>query len=224
LISNFKQIEKLCVELNSIVENKISIYLLGGGAMMYYNLKQETKDMDLVCKTDDYFKLYSVLKKIGFVAKNPSREYLRLNISEILIRDDFRIDLFNNKVCGNLSLTDSIIKRSKLAVDLQNIKLFCFSPEDIFVFKSITEREGDVVDSENILRGELDLNIIYLEILSQIKEHGKDVWITYFVARLEALIDKGFDIPIYKESRKLAEEYYNQLEFNINKYKKEGKM
>ncbi|PIU22572.1 MAG: hypothetical protein COT14_00485 [Candidatus Diapherotrites archaeon CG08_land_8_20_14_0_20_30_16] len=224
MISNFESIKSLFVELDKNVESKINVYMLGGGALLFYGSKPETKDIDLVCDANDYFKLYFALKRIGFIAKNPSRGYLRLNIAEILVRDDFRIDLFNNKVCGNLSLSDTIKTRSKLAIDLKNLKLYCFSPEDIFVFKSITERDGDILDSEKIIQIGIDWSIIYSEILSQIKEHDKEAWVTYFVGRLEALIDKGFDIPIYKDSRKLAEEYYDQLESRITKLKKQKRM
>ena len=211
MISNFEKINSLFVELDKITDSQVNIYLLGGGALLYYGIKPETKDIDLVCLTKDYFDVYSAFKKIGFYIKIPSKEYLRKNISEILTREDFRIDLFNIKVCGNLSLTESIINRSKMILDLEHIKLYCFSLEDIFVFKSITEREGDIFDLENIIKKGINWDTIYSEILLQIKEHDKNVWITYFVERLETLIDKGFDIPIYKESRKLAESYYNQI-------------
>ena len=142
-----------------------------------------------------------------------------LNISEILVRGDFRIDIFNTKVCGNLYLSESIGSRAKEVFAFSKLKFYLFSPEDIFVFKSITEREGDVVDSVNLARRIEDWDVVFNEISSQIKEQEQDVWITYFVVRLEALEEKGIFVPIYKKSRKIAEEYYNLLEMRTKRLK-----
>jgi len=217
MILSFDKILDLMQELDKVLLSRRKIYLLGGGAMMHYHLKPHTKDIDIVCTKEDYLDVYASLKKIGFEARNPSREFFRFNISEILVRDDFRIDIFNEKVCGNLSLSKGLISRCNLVSNFSKVELYVFSPEDIFVFKSITERDGDVVDSLALENYHLNWEIIFNEISSQIKEHGQDVWITYFVARLEELQEKGIHIPIYKKARKLAEGYYGALEKDINK-------
>lgn len=108
------------------------------------------------------------------------------------------------------------MKRAKLIKEYKNIKLFFCSNEDLLIFKSITEREGDLEDCVALSKLGIDWKVVLSEIKCQIKQSGKDIWITLFEERLDLLEDKGISIPIIKEIRKLSKRYYNDLE---EKYK-----
>lgn len=66
-----------------------------------------------------------------------------MNLSQIFVRDDFRIDLFHSNVCGGFSLSPQMINRAMKIEEFQNLTINLSSPEDIFLFKTMTEREVD---------------------------------------------------------------------------------
>jgi len=105
-----------------------------------------------------------------------------------------------------------MILRAKLYKTYNHISIYFCSNEDIFVFKSLTDRDGDVIDCINLAQKKIDWKIILSEIKFQIKLSGNDVWVTWFEERLNLMEDKGLIIPIIKEIRKLSEKYYLELE------------
>jgi len=212
-ITNFTQIYDAFEEMDNSITQKIDIYLIGGAVLLYHDAKPGTKDIDLIVNSkEEYESLINTLKKNDFALEKPTREYHKLNIENILIKDNYRFDIFNKIVCNNLFLSENMIKRAKLIKEYKNIRLFTCSLEDILVFKSITDRDGDIDDCQSIARTNPDWNIVLEEIIYQTKKSGKDVWITWFEERLNLLEDRGVDIPILKDIRKLSLDYYNELE------------
>lgn len=103
-----------------------------------------------------------------------------------------------------------MVERSEKVFEECNLKFFIASIEDIFVFKSITDREEDMVDCEEIIKQKLNCKIVFEEIKSQTKT-GEDVWITYINERLIEFEEKGYKIPITKETEKLTTTFYEKL-------------
>ena len=205
--------EEIASELNS----KVSVFVIGGGALMFHKLKSSTKDIDLIVRTkNEYNSLYSTLKKIGFKETALTEGGHRLTVSSVLERKDFRVDLFLEKVVGKMNYSKKMVQRSEQIFEEKNLKLFAASIEDIFVFKSITDREGDKTDCEEIIKQKPNWKTILEEIKSQ-AEKGEDVWITYINERLIEFEEKGYKIPIIKETEKLAGEFYKKLEKQLKK-------
>jgi predicted nucleotidyltransferase len=212
-ITDFNQIYDAFEEIDNCITKKISIYLIGGAVLLYHGAKQGTKDIDLIVNSkEEYEQLINTLKKNDFTLEKPTREYHKLNLENILIKDNYRFDIFNKIVCNNLFLSENMIKRAKLIKEYKNIRLFTCSLEDILVFKSITDRDGDIDDCQSIARTKPDWNIVLEEIIYQTKKSGKDVWITWFEERLNLLEDRKITIPILEDIRKLSLEYYKELE------------
>lgn len=187
--------------------------LLEEPVLLYNNLKPSTKDIDLIVNSKKEFKLLtSTLEKLDFKLEKPTKEYSNFNLENIIIKENYRFDIFNKIVCNNLFLSKNMIKRAKIIKKFKNINLFVCSLEDILVFKSITTREGDVDDCKSISRLKLDWKIILKEIEYQIKISGNNIWITWFEERLNLLEDKGINVLIIKEIRKLSFNYYKNLE------------
>ena len=93
--------------------------------------------------------------------------------------------------------------------DGQSFSVCCL--EDIFLLKSLTEREGDYGDSISILRSAKDFrwDILLEEIKEQIT--GIDsIWITYVSERVESINRDGYRIPIMKEVLKLNNQYMEE--------------
>lgn len=216
-ITDIKQIYDAFDEIDQNIKIKINIYLIGGAVLLYHKLKPGTKDIDIVVNsTEEYTLLTKILEKKEFIPEKPTKEYNRLNLESILVKDNYRFDIFNKVVCNNLFLSENMIKRAIIIKKYKNINLYLCSLEDILVFKSITEREGDIDDCQAIARKKPKWNIVLDEILYQVKNSKKTVWITWFEERLNLLEDRGITIPILKEIRILTLEYYRDLE---KKYK-----
>jgi hypothetical protein len=217
MIQSIKKMNELFEEIDSKLSGKVNTFVIGGGALMFHKLKSSTKDIDLVVnKKKEYDEIYLILKKLDFKETALTKGGHRLNISSVLEREDFRIDLFLEKICGKMVYSEKMVKRSNNIFQGKNLQLFSASIEDIFVFKSITERDGDKADSEEIIKQNPDWKIILDEIKEQAKK-GENVWITYINERLIEFEEKGYKIPILKETEKLTNKYYENLEKKLKK-------
>ena len=213
MISEFKQIEKLFKEINASLRKKVKIFVIGGAVLLQQGLKPATKDIDLVVETKEEFMiLKNALNSINFTVKIPNIEYKNMNLNQIFIRDDFRIDLFQKEICGRFSISNGMMERAITFIDLEKIKLNFCSNEDIFLFKTMTEREGDLEDCISLAKRGIKWEIILNELKNQIKKSRQDVWITWVGERLDILEEKGVNIPIMKEINQLRERYFKEYE------------
>lgn len=214
MISDFKRIEDLFIELNKSLHKKADVYVIGGGALLRRRLKEATKDIDLVVATRlELIEIQVALVKINFRPQIPGREYRHMDLSQIFQREDFRIDLFEKTVCGKFSLSESMMQRSEKVISLSHLNVFLCSNEDIFLFKTMTERDGDLNDCVSIASFQKpDWNVILGELKSQIKQSRQDVWVTWVGERFDLLVGRGLDIPIMDEVDKLREAFFDDLE------------
>ena len=199
-------------------DKQLDVYLIGGAALMFHNAKASTKDIDVIMASDSQLDLMeSVLCRLGFAETPLTDEYGNFALDKMFILDDYRVDVFNQKVCGKLSISSEMISRSKVELSLSNVKLHVLSKEDIFVFKCITTRPGDIEDSAKIIEQGINWKIIKTELLSQIEKSGVHKWITFLNQRLDRLDDEyGLKSPIAKEISKLAEIEYKKLESELD--------
>lgn len=83
---------------------------------MFMGSKAATKDVDLVVRGESaYTAVRTALMDMGFKSIRPGAEYARMNLSDMLEREDgFRIDLFDTRVCGRLGLSEEMasVRRS----------------------------------------------------------------------------------------------------------------
>ena len=213
MITNFTNIEELFKQIDKVLNRKIAICIIGGAVLLYQDLKDATKDIDIVVRTKtEFIYLQKALEHLGFATKIPEKEYIHFNLNQIFIKDNFRIDLFEKEVCGRFSLSETMIERGKIIIDLRHVKLALCTNEDVFLFKTMTEREGDIDDCLQLLKRGLNWSIIIDELKNQIKQSKQDVWITWVGERLDILESRGLVIPIMNEFNKLREEYFNEYE------------
>jgi hypothetical protein len=155
MITKFSMISDLFKELDEISSKEVHIFLIGGGALMKHNLKPYTKDIDIVVDSmGEFEELSRILMNAGFETQIPGKEYERLAVSQIFIRGDFRIDLFFRYVCGKFYLSKSMMEHSTFEIKLERLTLNICSLGDVLLFKSMTEREGDLDDSWNIIKSD----------------------------------------------------------------------
>ena len=215
MISEFKQIEDLFKEIDENLTNKVNVYVIGGAALLFEGLKPATKDIDLILKNENEFKVFNkTLIAINFKEEKPSTLYKKMELNKIMVREDYRIDAFLKEVCKKFVLSNGMITRSDVILNLKNISVNKCSNEDIFLFKSMTERPGDLEDCIELIKKGLDWNEIKDELINQIKTNGEDVWITWVGERLDDLMEKGLTIPIIKDIDKMRDDFFNKIENN----------
>ncbi|MFH1751850.1 MAG: DUF6036 family nucleotidyltransferase [archaeon] len=195
-------IQKIFKEASQKVSKKIKVYFIGGNALIEHKTKNSTKDIDLVVVLEEQAKiLINAFKKLGF-SEVAEREfqYGLLEASAMLQRQNSpRIDLFVRKICGVLEFSKNMQKRSKKIVD-DNIQVFLASLEDIFLLKSISSRDSDLIDCETIMQTNvLNWKTIYSEIILQ-EKNLKGLKELLILDHLEALETRmNIRIPITKK-------------------------
>jgi len=217
MISNFEHLDKLFKELNDVLKEKVHFYIIGGAVMLFHGLKIGTKDVDIIVDSLLEFKIIErTLKEIGFDTKIPNLEYKNVDISQIFVREDYRINLFQKTVCKGFSLSEKMKKRAQTIRKSNNLSVSLCSTTDIFMFKTFTERDGDIDDCISLAEKGIDWGAMLQEINEQIKNSGQSVWITYIGERIEILGDRGLAIPIMNEINKLIDKFFNELEKKQN--------
>ena len=164
-------------ELGDRLETPVDVYLLGGGNLILRGLKDSTKDIDLVVEDGQTFlAIAESLQNLGYEERSGLKAaYNRLDPSIVLEKEGFpRWDIFVEAVAGQLRLTPAMIDRCDQSLEYGNLRVHLLSLTDIFVFKSITEREGDLEDAAVIARqADLDWESIFREIKTQEDRTGQ---------------------------------------------------
>jgi hypothetical protein len=141
------------------LSRKVSAYLIGGCAMTFMGRKVATKDIDVVFGSLDEAKEFTnALSQLGFVSmKSLTGPYAAMGTFAIV--ENSRVmcfDIFDRQVCRALELSTGMKSRARLYRTFGSLQVHLMAPEDIFLFKGITEREADLDDMRILLR--LDLN------------------------------------------------------------------
>jgi len=213
MISDGKQLEQLFQEINHSLTGNVSLYIIGGAALLYQGLKTATKDIDVIVDDkDSYDTIVRTLLSLEFKRQDPTEAYKKMEVNTILERHDFRIDLFLQTVCKKVRLSTAMKNRAIPLLPSENLQVFLCSNEDIFLFKSMTEREGDLEDCIALVQRGIHWDAILHEIQSQIQRSGEHVWITWVGERLDLLEVKGLTIPIMKTINQLRDDYFKNLE------------
>lgn len=194
-------------KLSEELSEHINMYLIGGGAMSFQNLKVATKDIDVVFRSAREFELTrNVLLSLGYFVPCIRGAYADMNASAILENaEGFRWDLFVHVVCNGLKLSESMVKRSTELFTFKNISVHMLAPEDIFVFKSITLRDRDREDMYVLFTRGLDFDVIRNEIVWQNEHDRSFAWIAFFFDGLEEFTDRyRISHPIIGELHDIA--------------------
>jgi len=198
-------VEKEFLKIGLALKTKIRVFLLGGCAMVFRGLKAATKDVDIVFTSPDALKEFvNVLKSLNYyeVVELP-KEYGKMGASAVLRNaDEFQCDLFYKEVCKGLDISDGIIKRAEHLKTFGNLDVYMMSPEDVFLFKSVTERNADLDDMRILAGVGLDWNVIKEECISQEKMKIWEAFLAKKLAELKAKFD--IEAPILRELWKRA--------------------
>lgn len=194
----------------------LTVYLIGGGSMAFRDLKETTKDIDLVVTDGDALgQLQTVLLGCGYeVVKEPGTEYDELGAQRILENDDgCRIDVFNQQVVDKLVLSEGMRERSETNLEAGALTVELVSAEDIFLFKSVAGRTDDIDDMFLLVQTGLDFDVVDAELADQIELLGQELFVSYVNEALLALDERhNVSTPLEDTVREITERVYRELE------------
>ena len=209
---NFKEQIELFEIIGKELDEKIECIAIGGTAMMFFNFKESTKDVDLVFT--DRKQLNEVklaLDKSGFEEKANIEIFKNYEVIEtkpiMMEGKKTRFDLFYKEIiCFKMS--ETILSRIKESHEFGNLIIKVVSPEDIILLKSATERRKDRDDvSEIIKKANIKWDIIIKEALHQ-TELDKPLFVVFlYEFLLELKEDFKAEVPdnVLKELLKMSE-------------------
>lgn len=188
-------------ELADLLENDLTVYLIGGGALTLDDLKNATKDIDLIVRErSELQRLWRVLTAAGYEPEGElSDEYDELGATFVLQNDLRRFDVFHEQVAGVIRLTQSMVDRSRHLFDEGNLTVRAVSLNDIFLFKAVANREDDVDDMIRIAQTDIDEDVIVEEIHTQLELLGRDEFIGAMKHKLDRLREQGYLFDIHEE-------------------------
>ncbi|MEK6869680.1 MAG: DUF6036 family nucleotidyltransferase [Nanoarchaeota archaeon] len=178
------------------LESECNVYMIGGGALSFRDLKTATKDVDLVVADKKEFEaLDRAIISAGFARASDLDDEFYLTALSVYEKGDSRIDVFLNEVGKMLKFSQNMKKRAALFKEYGKLKIFLASNEDIFLFKAMTPRKGDIEDCGRLIIEGLNYNIIYGECIAQSSESKRwYFWLFEKICEIEE--QTGASVPI----------------------------
>lgn len=188
-------------ELAGLLDEPTTVYLIGGGALTLMELKDATRDLDLIVESEtESDRLFEALRSAGYRLPDDLEEgYDDLHAAFILQRGPRRFDVFNRQVAGVLHLSEQMIDRSEELLDEGPLTGRMVTLNDIFLFKSVANREDDVDDMVVLAQAGIDTEVIMEEVMGQLELIGGDQFIRSMKHKLERLADRGYSFDIHDE-------------------------
>ncbi len=205
--------------IDAQLKEELRLYIIGGGTMALTGIKEATKDVDIiVADSGDAKRFRRALENLGYHrVPRPGREYMKMGASFILENaEGFRWDIFVAQVMRKFILSENMRERARGFGEYRNLRVGLASNSDMFLFKSITEREGDLEDMSSLVRAGIDSDFLLHEIGVQRKLLGTELWITYLDEKLSKLEERyGISLPLKEEMDKMAKRVYDKLEVTL---------
>lgn len=202
--------------LGAALADQTDVYLIGGGSMAFRDLKEATKDIDLVVEDRETLDwIQDALRREGYgLVRDPSDAYESLGAETVLENDaGCRFDLFVRQVGGELIFSDAMRDRCEAFMETGQLTVHRVSLEDIFLFKSVAGRTDDIEDLFTLQQTGLDFEAIEGEIDTQIELRSEAMFVTVINESLIELEDQfGATTPINDEIADRTARIYRELE------------
>jgi len=198
------------------LNQEVTAFLIGGGALALRNRKDTTKDIDLVVTTDEEFDcLLAALAERGYEEVTDLGEDYRKLGARLCVRNDdgCQIDLFNRQVANKLVFSEGMRARSERFLTHEPLSVHLTTFEDIFLFKAVAKRPDDIDDMATLVQTDLDFDVVKGELDRQAALLGSDQFVTYVSESLNKLEDRhGIQTPIDEAVVQRYTRYMNEFE------------
>ena len=200
-----KELKNAFEKIGEKLEKPVEAFLLGGGAMVFRDQKNATKDLDLVFESEEDCKVFSkAAEETGFEKDRGLEAAYRKMMAAGVWRNagGFCLDLFAKTVCDALELNEKMAERSTVLGEFGRLTVKMVSNEDVILFKGITERPDDANDIAAIVRtAKIDWQTILDECKTQSR---KRAWYGLLYDKPVEIEEKhGIDAPIAERLSKL---------------------
>jgi hypothetical protein len=194
-------IDPLLNAIDAELASKVEALMIGGGAMSLRGQKTATKDIDLVFVDNGQRKRFiDAITKIGFRSLiSPGEEYRKMGARIYVDREERWLDIFNERICNMFLVHEGVLGRASEYLALKRLRVLLMSPEDIFLSKSVTERDGDLEDMYTLFTRGLDEKRIIDEVAFQASRSNK-IWESFLALRLGELEEK-YNITVTFKAR-----------------------
>ncbi|MCX6710383.1 MAG: hypothetical protein NTV63_05560 [Candidatus Woesearchaeota archaeon] len=169
------QQQKLLLNVARRLARKITVYAIGGTAMMFLGFKDATLDIDLVFENEkDRAVFKEAVKSIGYLEMPAIKVYgEKRNAPEMFNLDDERFDLFVVEVIDFIFSVNMRKRAEQIHQFEDNLIIKIANPHDIILMKCATDRLKDKDDARKIINStKINWDIIIDEAKKQI-ELGK---------------------------------------------------
>ena len=215
------QQQRLLLNVTRRLTKKITVYAIGGTAMMFLGFKDATLDIDLVFENEkDRTVFKEAVKSLGYLEMDAIKVYgVKRNAPDMFKLNDERFDLFVVEVIDFI-FSDSMRKRAEQIHQFEeNLILKIANPHDIILMKCATDRIKDKDDARRIINStKINWNIIVEEAEHQI-ELGKERAVFDLTCFLEDL-RKMMSVNIPSE---IMEKFFKLVERQIKEKKKKSR-
>jgi len=109
------------------------------------------------------------------------------------------LDIFFKRICKMFLVHKDVLERAEEYLRLEHLKVLLMSREDIFITKSVTEREGDLEDMYTLYTRGLDERSLIDEVAYQ-AAHSNRIWESFLVVRMDEL-ERKFDVTVGFKNR-----------------------
>jgi len=179
MLADKEFLESLLSHIGKKLKHEVEGLLIGGNAMLYYGLKEQTKDLDIVffnrkdmtgiiqiIKNHPIYKKAKVLPELPYEIKPELRKKGEPTV--IGDTDTPRFDLFY-KFVFSVDIK-KFFDETKRSIRFELLKLKIIEPEGLIFLKAVT---GRPIDLEDIIRIVKNLEIDWKKLLNNIKEYFK---------------------------------------------------
>ena len=201
--------------INRNMTTATDIIIIGGGAMALRGEKQATKDVDIVVpESNHHSRFIRALIKCGFI-KSVSMTQPFQAMEPLIYEhpDGYRLDVFSDRICDKFLVHSDMKKRLETYSQMRHLAIHLMSREDIFLAKSITEREGDLDDMYVLYTKGLEERIILNESVYQSK-HAKagQIWEAFLKVKLDELEERyDITVPFKRQVERMAIERMERM-------------
>ena len=215
-ISRREEVNELFEQLGQVLEQRVEALLIGGAVMLELRLKDSTKDIDVVCRSEeDKERLLSSVTSLGFEIVGPEKRHERLGVNRLAVKGGRNLDIFAGRISYDFGLSEAMWQRAVKSRSFGMLVIRDASLEDIFVMKLIANRPGDARDCAALFSAVLDYDSVFREIEAQYRRAGEveqTIWITYIeegIGRLEE--NFNLEMPLGDRVSELADDYRERL-------------
>ena len=137
------EINELLERLGNVLDQRVEALLIGGAAMLELGLKDSTKDIDIVCRTEeDKERLLGSARALGFQILGPEKRHERLGVNRLAVKGEHNLDIFAGRISYDFGLSEAMWQRAAQPRSFGSLVARNASPEDIFVMKLIVQQAG----------------------------------------------------------------------------------